>query len=366
MQQAHTTSREQWLDARRRHSAGWMLGASEAGAVLGWSRFSDRFVLWHRKRGLMPEDAMDERREAGLALESAILRWYMRRTDRRLAMPDLVAACMISSHQDEYDDDQIEAALDVLQCCTDHGEGELAEGLAELLHPLFVVHYGPDEEGRVTLRSREHPWLAFSPDAFAHDDARGWGVVDAKNIDWDLAWKRGEQVPPEYSAQIAQSTLATPFTWGGFAVCVAGQKLMVVDVEREAMQPVIDLLLVEAPAFVEALDRPTPPPPTGSDAALACLRALWPTHDPQKAVAWVAAIEAAEDKHAPLEWDAMYVDALEQRRAWQDTVRGLEVVLRYVAKDAGKVVLPMGITYTIAMEGDRERIRRKVRDGGAR
>lgn len=344
---------------------GWLIGASEAAAVLGWSRFDDRFALWHRKHGLLPEvDDMDERQEAGLALEQGILDWYQRRTKRPVLRPDVVAACMMEQQRSliEYPLAQWRAGQRVLEHC-DATEIEHAREVAELLALTYVVHYGPDAEGRVTLIATEHPHMAVSPDAFAKHEQRGWGFIDAKNIDFDRAWDKGATVPPEYTAQIVHATMPTALQWGGFAVCVAGQRLMAVDIEREAMAEVEQLLGVELPAFVRALDHPMPPPPSGTEASLECLRRRWPKHEPRKAVGWVGEVEACGQQWDPLEWDDQYQRALEQRREWQAEVHSLEVVIRYVAKDAGQVVLPGGVKYSIAMEGNRERIRRRAREG---
>jgi predicted phage-related endonuclease len=357
------TFREQWLAARRRTGDGWLIGASEAAAVLGWSRFDDRYALWHRKRGLMPEEGeLDERRDAGLFLEEGILRWYARRTGRKVMRPDLVAACMRLDAfvRTRIDGPELDVAEDLVQDAPRDLEEQATE-LGRTLALYFEVHYGPDRDGRVTLRSRKHPWLAVSPDAFALHPELGWGFVDAKNIDFDRSWDRGAVVPPEYSAQIAHATMPTPWRWGGFAVCVAGQRLLVVDVVREAMAEVEELLAVEGPAFVDELDRPVPPPPCGSEASLACLRRVWPKHEPRKAVGWVAPVEACGEQWDPRAWDESYQDALEQRRAWMDKVHEHEIVLRHVAKDAGTVVLPGGVQYSITREGERERIRRRAR-----
>lgn len=360
------TPREQWLAARRRHGEQWLIGASEAAAVLGWSRFDDRYAMWHRKHGLMPEDdALDERRDAGLHLEDGILRWYAARTDRPVLRPALVAVAMRFDEIDhEYKELEREEYLHLMRIwdsATDAAQIR-AEAVARQLREHYRLHYGPDADGRVTLVALAHPWLAVSPDAFVmHSAELGWGFVDAKNLERADAWKSGEAVPPEYSAQIAHATMPTPWKWGGFAVCVAGQRLLVVDVVRSAMAEVEELLAVEGPAFVDALEHPMPPPPCGSDASLECLRRVWPKHEPRKAIGWVAAIEACGQQWEPREWDEQYQRALEQRRAWGDEVADLEVVLRHVAKDAGTIVLPGGVQYTIAAEGARERIRRRAR-----
>lgn len=358
------TPREQWLAARRRHGEQWLIGASEAAAVLGWSRFDDRYAMWHRKHGLMPEDdELDERRDAGLHLEDGILRWYAARTGRLVLRPALVAACM---RLDTFTNDGAEhPSLDVACELVKSAPRELEEQATELGRKLawnWSVHYGPDVDGRVTLVSLKHPWLAVSPDAFVmHSPELGWGFVDAKNLERGDAWKSGEAVPPEYSAQIAHATMPTPWKWGGFAVCVAGQRLLVVDVLRTAMAEVEELLAIEGPAFVDALQHPMPPPPCGSDASLECLRRVWPTHEPRKVIGWVAPIEACGQQWDPRQWDEEYQRALEQRRSWGDEVKDLEVVIRHVAKDAGTIVLPGGVQYTIAAEGERERIRRRAR-----
>lgn len=345
------TPREQWLAARRRTTGGWLIGASEAAAVLGWSRFDDRFSLWHRKRGLVPPDAddeLDDRRDAGTFLEAGILRWYSKRTGRRVLSPHAVGSALRE---------------------VEHGRriGTFTDpDLRELLGELSVtyrVHYGPDDDGRLVLVSQTFPWLAVSPDAFVLHAHHGWGFVDAKNIDFDRAWDRGAKVPPEYASQIAHATMPTELRWGGFAVCVSGQRLVVVDVLREDMREIEELLGEEGPAFVRALDCEIPPPPTGSDASMETLRRRWPEHEPTKAVGWVSAVEACGKPWQPDEWDAAHANAVEQRLAWTKEVRDLEIVLRHVAKDAGIVVLPGNVRYTITREGDRERIRRR---GGSR
>lgn len=316
--------------------------------MLGWSRFDDRYALWHRKHGLLPEDdGSDDRRDAGLFLEEGILRWYRQRTRRMVLTPGHVGSLL---RQLENGRPQ--------QTIRDMPTRDLVREL----HATYRVHYGPDLDGRLVLVSRRIPWLAVSPDAFALHESRGWGFVDAKNIEWDRAWERGAKVPAEYSCQIAHASMPTGFEWGGFAVCVAGQRLVVVDVERTDMLELEATLHSECTAFIADLDAAVPPPPGATEASLACLRARWPEHVPTKAMGWVAAIEGGGRSWDPVEWDEAFTNANEQRRAWQSECRDLEVILRHVAQDAGHVVLPGGVQYTIKREGNGERIRRKVRE----
>lgn len=338
-----STSRAEWLAARKGSQAQPTIGSSEAAAILGWSRFDDRYSLWHRKLGLVAEDDdSDERRDAGTFLERGILEWYTQRTDRMLLLPDMIGELLAGT-------------------CEEHESEMWHELRAELLQ-YFDLAYGPDDAGRIVLRSREYPWLALSPDALVCDDAKGWGFVDAKNIENAYGWKQGDSAPAEYSAQIAHATLCTGFRWGGFAVCVGGQRLLVVDVDRSEMVEIEDLLRDEVPAFVRSLGDHYPPPPSGSAASLATLRKLFPAHEEVKAVGWVGEIEACGLKWAPAEWAQAYDDAVAQRKAWIDKARDLEVVLRHVAGDAGKVVMPGGVSYTIRTAKDgSERIRRHGR-----
>lgn len=343
-----TDARKQWLAARRGTLDNPTIGSSEAAAILGWSRFDDRFALWHRKQGLIAEDdGTDDRRDAGTFLEEGILRWYARRTGRLVIRPRDIGGAML---RDEH-------SLKMLKLAYPLSAGPILAALEQ----SFKLVYGPDDEDRIVLRSTRYPWLSLSPDALAYDTDRGWGFVDAKNVDRSAAWKNGEKAPAEYSAQIAHATMGTTFAWGGFAVCVGGQALLVVDVERTELEPIETLLREEVPAFVASLSDQYPPPPSGSDASMRALRELYPAHDPMKAVGWAGAIEAAARSWDPNEYDDVRTNAVEQRKLWQAEVDMLDVVLRYVAKDAGKVVLPKGVQYFIRTSGTgRERISRKA------
>ena len=76
-------SREEWL-----HHRGPRIGATDAAALLGLSKYKNAFELWHQKKGLM-EQVEGERfaRNLGLLLEDPIAELYRQETHRLAFRP---------------------------------------------------------------------------------------------------------------------------------------------------------------------------------------------------------------------------------------------------------------------------------------
>ena len=330
----HAHERKQWLDARGRGPHGeHLLGASEAAAVLGWDRFTDAHQLWHRKAGLLPRQDRSEEADAGHVFEAAILRWYARRSGRRIVTPFEVAAQMLGDDMLDHD----------------------VHALAMQLDDDVEVHHR--SAVGVTFRSKRHRWMTFSPDAFAHDAELGWGFVDAKNLAWHLeaSWRDG--IPAQYAPQIAHMTECVPsFQWGGFACCFGGQRLRWYDAKREDIEQIGFLVLELGEQFIDSLTEGVPPIP--SERSAETLRRLYPTSSPST-VGWSGAVTVGEKRWTPTDFDLAWVEAIDQRRAWSKRCDELEAVIRHVAKDHEIVVLPDRTTYSLPTTAQGRRIYRK-------
>jgi predicted phage-related endonuclease len=355
--------RARWLEARARGPAGYTLGGSDLAAMLGWSPWTTPFELFCRKLGLLEREPMSDDQEAGLFFEDAILRWYARRTRRPVVKPDLVAATMLldeltargvgmmhgapgdaaqdfeSSH-----DEQLDVAMRLVADAKPALEQQ-ATTIGRRIGEHAVVHYGPDVDGRVVFRHRKRPWQTMSPDAFALRSDVGWGVVDAKNLSREKAHEWKGQVPPVYSPQIADYTSGFGLPWGGFALTFGGQTFGYLDVEREAMRDLEELILAEAPSFIGKLNRREAPLPEGGARALELLKRLYPTSSTRR-VAWVAPFTMDGETYHPEAWDEARQYAIEQRRAWEEECKKLDAVLYAVAQDAGFVQLASGVGFS--------------------
>lgn len=81
-----------------------VIGASEVGALFGKSPWLTEFELWHRKAGSIgtPEFATDERQQAGVRMEAAIIDWACDKWGYvKLVTPERVQDGRLGGHPDQ-------------------------------------------------------------------------------------------------------------------------------------------------------------------------------------------------------------------------------------------------------------------------
>jgi len=359
MTQPVATARDRWLSARDQGPHGFRIGGSEAAAVIGWNEYEDPIAVFSRKRGLTDPEPENDRMHAGRVFERAILTWYGEKTGRHLFGADLVAACMICLDAEAHTDLQTGHADAFLRdehhafCDDDHQHEVAARELARMLVPHLHVAFGPDD-GHVIFASKADPWAIMTPDAFAYDDSLGWGIVDAKNVGERQRPKWLEGVPPLYAAQIAHYVRPTELTWGGFAVLVGGQELLCLESLRTDIDDVARVISDEVPRFIrDHLEAGVPPVPTVSEASARALRDLYGEPRPRSARAWIGEIAMADGtRWTPEAFDEEYESVSTRANELYRRRDAMQAIIRYVAKDAERVILPSGVHYEFSKRKD--------------
>lgn len=231
--------RASWLAARNTS-----IGASEAAALFGVSRWDTITSLWARKTGRLVE-TNDERSKLlkwGLRLEPAIAAGYEEDSGRKLAR---------------------------------------AGQYAVALHP-------------------ELPFMTATPDYFiveAHDRA-GNGLVEIKNVGAWVAKRWEDGVPDDVQIQVQHQMACTGADWVTVLPLVGGNDDRPVDIERS---PSFIAELEEACAwFWEFVRLDRQPPVDGSPRTLEVIKKLHPLDNgeeialPEDAVIWWQLLEEAK------------------------------------------------------------------------
>lgn len=347
-------TREAWLEAREGAPGEVTLGGSDIATILGWNPYEDPIGLYGRKRGLIERDDEDsEAAQAGRFLEEGILRWYAKRTGRKLVDPAQVASVL------KLGEDVPLTTRGALQ-----RDGGTGFGPALALKGSLDVHWFDPLSGQPPIfRSKSEPWRLLTPDAFAFDEAMGWGIIDAKNLHASKAADWAEGVPPDKAPQVAYYTQPTPFLWGGFAVVFGGQRLVSYDIRREDMAPIFELIDEEVPDFLRHVEIGEEPRAEPSRKSLAALKRLYPSPRKGKTVAWVSGFAMADGSVVdPEDFDVEYLEVKSQCREWNDRRDQLQATLRAVAKDAEFVRMRGGVAYRFTTsESGRQSIRRSRR-----
>ena len=156
MERLHFENREDWLANRGRG-----IGASEAAAAVGESKFCSRLELWKRKTGRLPEADLsgNEAVQRGVRMENALREWF------------------------------------------------------KASHPELEVSHFPYD----MLFQPERPWIYATLDAeFRHRETGKTGIVEIKTASprGKEGWAEWEgRVPTAYYDQILHQHLATGETW---------------------------------------------------------------------------------------------------------------------------------------------------------
>lgn len=285
-------NRGEWLAKRRQG-----IGASESPALFGASRYASPLSLYLRKTQALPEsDAPAESATWGLELEGVIAAYYGKATGRPVHKPK----------------------------------------------PYTLY------------RSRQHPHLTCSPDAFVLDPAKGWGILQVKTAS---AWLTEEWTEPSVYAQIQNQheMLAAGVTWGAVCVLIGGQEFRHWDQDPHLA---FQSRLIEATLeFWHRLLTLDPPPPDSHVATKAMLEQMFPRHTPGKALAMP--LDA-------LTWDEVRQEAEAAIAAWSERLQWAENHLKAALGDAERGILHNGIEYTwkaetIKAHYRKESVRRPLR-----
>lgn len=187
------------------------VGASEVSALFGASPFVTEYELHHRKRGLIDAPDLDgnDRVEAGLRLEGAIIEWACEKWSYRvIETPDRM----------------------------DNGRG-----------------------------------LGGHPDRIVMCPTRGRGVIEVKTADWLVAKKWGDEPPLHYQLQAQAYAGLTDADWCDLIILVGGNDLRRFQMTfRPVVYADMEARVAE---FWTAVRNGTPPKPdyTRDGAAIAAL-----------------------------------------------------------------------------------------------
>ena len=244
-------ARVDWLEWRQDH-----IGASEVGAVLGWSRWSSPMALYMRKRGLLDvtDDGANEQMQIGLALEPA---------------------------------------------------------LAELFHTrtgLYVVGQ------QLLVTNDEWPWLGATLDGLAVESPvstfdAAVGTVQMK-VTSDFSWD--DAIPDDVQVQVQTEMGLTGHRVAFLPVLHAGRRFSVYEVEFD---PLAFVAITKATRrfWYDQVVAETPPPVDAHDATGEAIRDAYRHSaqvgdavdlDAELVAAWLparAAVDAAEDRLAVIE-----------------------------------------------------------------
>jgi putative phage-type endonuclease len=287
-------TREQWLEVRGRG-----IGASDAAALLGLSRFKNAYELYHEKKGLLPPNKAESfARKIGLALEDPIAALYREETGRPAIRPKPGTFTLERNRKLPW----LLATLDGVTL-----RGELLD-----LHKLTM-------------------------EAVYRAGLEGAGVLEIKTAAFI---KRSEWVvepPLEYIVQVQHQMAATDAPYATLAALVGGVYFVWADVERD--QAFIDGLLEVESEFVRRLELNDPPPIDGSAITKAVIKALFPAE--------TTATPAILPPEA-LEWDAQRQAAKDEITRQEGLVNEANSKLRAaIGEHAGSGLMPNGARYTL-------------------
>lgn len=207
------TDRPGWLDARRKG-----IGGSDAAAILGLDPFKTPLAVYLDKRGVLPDDDAGEAAEWGNRLEPIVA----------------------EAAQDRINLDRAAAGLSPIR---------FRRRNAILQHPddaLGFMLASIDREG------------------VGHEN--GPGIFEAKTTGYWPArqWEDGgDTLPDRYHIQLQHYLAVTGRVHGWIGVLIAGQRLVVEEVQRD--QALIDALVEIETAFWARVQDGQPPPASAAD-----------------------------------------------------------------------------------------------------
>lgn len=231
---------DQWLEYRRKG-----IGGSDAGAILGLSRYASAFSVWHDKVHGANEFTSNEAIEWGNDLERIVAEKYAKTSgDRVVAIPAL------------------------LRC--DRNPFMLANVDFFILHDSAPIIY---KAGEVTDLSRTLDYEDVADFVTAILEIKTTGIAGRGNAS---AWAN-DGVPPTYEAQGKHYCAVTGLNRVVFAALIGGQGLAI----RERIYSplaIADLVGAER-KFWESVESGEAPDPSGVEADFAIIKSLNPESD---------------------------------------------------------------------------------------
>ena len=301
-------TRDEWLEARRRG-----IGASDAAAVLGVSKWKSPLVLYCEKLGIRTHAERElEALEWGLALEAPIAARYMRETGRVLAPPEPYTIRQSSAHPFMLAtlDRVVLSRTDTEPVCGEcDGRGYYFDAPANVL------------DGRA---------YEVRCDACA-----GPGVLEIKTTSHFRADEWTDEPPLAYQVQVQHQLAVTGYTWASLAVLVGGNRFFWMDVERD--DRFIDALIAREREFWTRVENQDPPEPDGSEACRQLLAELYKHPVAGKVVALDGAAMA---------WDLVRREAAASIEVLETNKREAENRLKAALGDAEWGLLPDGTRYS--------------------
>ena len=230
----NTLTRDEWLAFRKQG-----IGGSDAGVIMGASKWKSPFDLWADKRGLIPEQASNAAMEWGNALESVVAERYAV----------------------EYGQAVVEWPV-MLQ-------GEHPWQLANLDY-VIVEPSAKYPAGKVTLDENLDP-----ESILAILEIKTAGIATRSNL---ADWEDG-QFPDTYFWQVAHYSAVTGIRQAVIAALIGGQGLVVRDVMIDD-EDVERLTGFEA-NFWESVEIGIEPELWGRESELETLKAIYPESQPK-------------------------------------------------------------------------------------
>lgn len=244
---------------------GWLrqrmafIGASEAAAIMGASRYDDALSVYLRKRGLAPEKEENEPMRWGKLLEAPIAEEFALRTGRKV--------------------------------------------------------FG----GSALMRSTIYPFMGCTLDREQQCSERtDPGVLEIKTAGPWVADEWQEGIPVAYQVQVQHQLVVTGRRWGSVTALIGGQQLKWADIELH--EPFARALVAKLEQFWECVERGAPPPAGLTEAGRAALDRMFP-HDTgetvllsAEAIDWYEQLEEITAQEAALKKKktAIQVQVIEQ------------------------------------------------------
>ncbi len=272
-----------WLEARRNG-----IGASEAAAILGASKYETATSLYLAKLGLTAPDA---------------------------ARSDLMARLQFTGHL-------MEPVIETLYA------RERPEARIIVAPPPFTIY-----------RNAEFPaWMTCTPDRLIADGGVSpVGIpLELKNVDFHLGLDWQEEPPLGFIIQLQHQMAVLGADVGVLAALVGGNSFRWVEFQRD--DEFIDGVLVPALArFMYALTNQIQPAADDSERTREALKLAYPLREPGKSIPLPASF---------FDWDAKRQSAIKAIKELEGLKREAESNILREMGDADLGVLPNGVVYS--------------------
>lgn len=283
-----TQNEEEWKE-----QAASGIGASEAAAVLGLSKWATPLQVWARKRKLPGSEVHEnEAMYWGRVLEEPVCQRYAELTGHHLT--DL---------------------------------------------------------GRFTrLRSKEHLFMVCTLDRIIIDptgEHDGPGCLEAKTTDKRNAYLWDEGVPDMYMVQVQHQLAITGFKWGVLAVLIGGNDFRYYVIERD--DNLIAGMLPELAEFWKHVEECDEPDVTGAPQESAVLNALHPKEEKGKKIAL--------DPEEFAELDAEYAQLKQTVKEAEARLDVITAQVKQAMGEAERADAPSGAYYSWKQRHVKEQVR---------